>query len=94
MNQPAPPAAAGDSWEGQAWEGQHAQWQQPAQPSQPVTQQPWTDPFPPAPTEPYWSQQLPENWNDTGPEADDDGYFSYGLVGRGEDGATLEECEY
>ena len=70
--QPEQPPASGDSWEGEAWEGQHAQWQQPAQPSQPVTQQPWTDPFPPAPSEPYWSQQLPENWNDTGPEADED----------------------
>lgn len=28
------------------------------------------------------------------PEADDDGYFSYGLVGQDEDGAMLEECEY
>lgn len=27
-------------------------------------------------------------------EADDDGYFSYALVGQGEAGAVLEECEY
>ena len=56
------------SWEGQAWEGQSQSW--PSQPPQSATQQPWTQdqnqPFPPAPTEPYWSQQLPENWNDTG----------------------------
>ncbi|MBN9105884.1 MAG: hypothetical protein J0I14_12865 [Propionibacteriaceae bacterium] len=27
-------------------------------------------------------------------EADDDGYFSYRVVGQAEPGATLEECEY
>lgn len=29
-----------------------------------------------------------------GPEADDDGYFSYRAVRAFEPGATLEECEY
>jgi hypothetical protein len=27
-------------------------------------------------------------------EADDDGYFSYRVVGQAEPGAALEECEY
>lgn len=61
------------AWEGESWEGRPAQgdpqhdpqtWQ--GQTPQSATQQPWTpDVAPPAPNEPYWSQQLPENWNDT-----------------------------
>ncbi|MFN8193478.1 MAG: aquaporin [Nocardioidaceae bacterium] len=68
-----PQSWEGQAWEGQGWEGQPQQW--PQQPPQSATQQPWnqTQPFPPAPTEPYWSQQLPENWNDTGPEEDEGG---------------------
>ncbi|MFT3874610.1 MAG: MIP family channel protein [Nocardioides sp.] len=65
----------GQTWEGKQWEGQQASWQPPQDP-QSATQQPWTpQAFPPAPTEPYWSQQLPENWDDTGDTSgrDDDG---------------------
>jgi hypothetical protein len=29
-----------------------------------------------------------------GVEADDDGYFSYSVVGQGDAAAVLEECEY
>ena len=29
-----------------------------------------------------------------GLEADDDGYFSYSVVGQGDAAAVLEECEY
>ncbi len=29
-----------------------------------------------------------------GKEADDDGYFSYSVVGQGDAAAVLEECEY
>jgi hypothetical protein len=29
-----------------------------------------------------------------GTEADDDGYFSYSVVGQGDAAAVLEECEY
>ena len=42
----------------------------------PATQQPWTPQdwaahlFPPPPNEPYWSQQLPQEWGASGDDED------------------------
>lgn len=75
---PAPP---GQTWETSQWQGQHVGdypedagfWQaHQAEATPSPLQQPWSpQEFPPAPTEPYWSQQLPDEW--TSPPTEGEG---------------------